>query len=183
MGQKISDNCHFRSSPTDGESFQAMDDVEFQHELEDLLSPLHTFAWRLCGRADYADDLVQETATRAWRARLRFKPGTNMRAWTFTILRNQFLSDIRKEKRMTDMPDESLERIQTVKAVQEERLHVEDAEAALSRIAPERREALLLVAADGYTYEEAADMCGCKLGTLKSRVSRARTDLAQQLAD
>ena len=157
------------------------DDEAFRRELLDTLPRLRAFARGLSGRPDFADDLVQETAIKAWIARDRYQPGTNMRAWTFAILRNHYLSELRRGKRETDLDEGAAERMLVMEANQEAPLHLDDMEAALHRLAPERREAVLLVGASGFRYEEAAEIAGCPIGTMKSRVARARADLARML--
>ena len=154
---------------------------EFKKELLEVMPHLRAFARGLCGRPDYADDLVQETTVKAWTARERYSPGTNMRAWTFAILRNHYLSEIRKSKRQTDLKEETAERLLVMDADQEGHLHLSDMQVALQKLSPERREAVLLVGAGGFSYEEAAEISNCALGTMKSRVSRARSDLARML--
>lgn len=158
-----------------------LNDEAFKIELVSVLPHLRAFARGLCGRPDYADDLVQETAIKAWNARGRFEAGTNLRAWTFTILRNHYLSELRRNRRLTDLDDEIQERMLVMDADQEDTLHLADMQKALSQIPSERREAILLVGASGFTYEEAAEICGCAVGTVKSRVARARADLARLL--
>ena len=157
------------------------DDEAFRRELLEVLTHLRAFARGLSGRPDFADDLVQETAIKAWAARDRYQPGTNMRAWTFAILRNHYLSELRRGKRETDLDEGAAERMLVMEANQEAPLHLDDMEAALHRLAPERREAVLLVGASGFRYEEAAEIAGCPIGTMKSRVARARADLARML--
>lgn len=156
-------------------------DEGFRKELMTVLPHLRAFARGLSGRPDFADDLVQETAIKAWIARDRYQPGTNMRAWTFAILRNHFLSERRRGRRETDLEDGAAERMLVMEADQEGPLHLDDMGAALHRLSPERREAVLLVGASGFSYEEAADITGCPIGTMKSRVARARADLARML--
>ena len=156
-------------------------DEAFKRDLLRALPHLRAFARGLCGRPDFADDLVQETAIKAWAARDRFTPDTNMRAWTFTILRNHYLSELRRSRRQVDYDPEAAERLLTMKADQEEPLHLADMDRALQKISPERREALLLVGASGFTYEEAAQISECALGTMKSRVARARAELSALL--
>ena len=158
-------------------------DEAFREELLAVLPHLRAFARGLSGRADFADDLVQEAAIKAWVARDRYTPGTNMRAWTFAILRNHYLSELRHNKRQTDMDDNAVERLLIMDADQEAPLHLSDMEAALQKLSAERREAVLLVGASGFSYEEAADIAGCPIGTMKSRVARARTELAGLLGD
>jgi len=153
----------------------------FRRDLVALVPQLRAFARGLCGRADFADDLVQEAISRAWAARARFQPGTNMRAWTFTILRNHFLNDLRRARREDVFDPEQMERQLVSPPQQEARLHLEDLQKALLALSPERREALLLVGASGFSYEEAARICGVALGTLKSRIARGRRELAALL--
>lgn len=159
----------------------ASDDQYFKRELLAALPHLRAFARGLCGRPDFADDLVQETAVKAWTARDRFTPGTSMRAWTFTILRNHYLDELRRARPQADYDPEAMERLLVMEADQEGPLHVSDVQQALQRLSPERRESLLLVGAGGLTYEEAAQICDCALGTMKSRVARARAELAMIL--
>ncbi len=156
-------------------------DEAFRKELMAVLPHLRAFARGLSGRADFADDLVQEAAIKAWTARERYQPGTNMRAWTFAILRNHYLSELRRNKRQTNLDEGAAERMLVMEADQEGPLHLGDMETALQDLAPERREAVLLVGASGFSYEEAAEIAGCPIGTMKSRVARARADLAKQL--
>ncbi|HEY0957986.1 MAG TPA: sigma-70 family RNA polymerase sigma factor [Novosphingobium sp.] len=153
-------------------------DDEFKRDLVSALPHLRAFARGLCGRPDFADDLVQETAIKAWAARDRFIPGTSIRAWTFAILRNHYLSDLRRNRRQVDYDPDAVERMLVMDADQEAPVHLADMQAALTRLSPERREALLLVGAGGFTYEEAAQICDCAIGTMKSRVARARIELA-----
>lgn len=156
-------------------------DEQFRKELLGVLPHLRAFARGLSGRSDFADDLVQEAAIKAWTARERYQAGTNMRAWTFAILRNHYLSELRRNKRQTDLDEGAAERLLVMEADQEAPLHLSDMEAALRKLASERREAVLLVGASGFSYEEAADIAGCPIGTMKSRVARARADLARLL--
>lgn len=158
-------------------------DEGFRRELLAVLPHLRAFARGLSGRADFADDLVQEAAIKAWTARDRYQAGTNMRAWTFAILRNHYLSELRRSKRQTNLDEGVAERMLVMEADQEGPLHLGDMETALQKLAPERREAVLLVGASGFSYEEAADIAGCPIGTMKSRVARARAELARLLDD
>ena len=163
------------------EGLSAADDAAFKRDLLGVLPHLRAFARGLCGRPDFADDLVQETAIKAWVARERFTPGTNMRAWTFAILRNHYLSELRRNRHQAEYDPDSAERILVMEADQEAPLHLSDMEVALMKLSPERREALLLVGAGGFTYEEAARISECAIGTMKSRVARARDQLATML--
>jgi RNA polymerase sigma-70 factor (ECF subfamily) len=143
---------------------------------------LRAFAISLCGNVDRADDLVQETLLRAWANRKSFEPGTNMSAWLFTILRNLFRSEYRKRRREVEDADGSY--AESLVSVPEQGSHLEVAEfrKALKLLPPEQRESLILVGASGCSYEEAARICGCAVGTIKSRVNRARSRLAEILA-
>ena len=155
--------------------------ADFKRELTEVVSHLRAFARGLCGHADMADDLVQETMLKAWAARDRFEPGTSMRAWTFVILRNAYLSDMRRNRFRGEYDEGVAERILTAPAGQEHPVHLSDLQRALQALPAERREALLLVGAGGFSYEEAARICDCALGTIKSRVGRARAALNEML--
>ncbi len=154
---------------------------DFQAELVRILPNLRAFARSLSGNPDRADDLVQEAVTKAWRHRESFIPGTNLKAWLFTILRNVYLSELRKRKREVEDKDGSMAERLSVNGEQAGHMDMMDFMAALSELPTDQREALLLVGAEGYAYEEAALMCGCAVGTIKSRVSRARSRLAELL--
>jgi RNA polymerase sigma-70 factor (ECF subfamily) len=162
---------------------QAILDRGFTTELTKVLPHLRAFARGLCGRADLADDLVQEAAAKAWAARERFVEGTSLKAWTFTILRNHYLNEIRKYRRETNLGDDTMHLLLADRARQEDGLHMDDLERALQQLPEERREALLLVGASGFTYEQAAEICGVAAGTMKSRVFRGRTALAQIIGE
>ena len=157
--------------------------VSFKRELTGVIPHLRAFARGLCGRPDLADDLVQETLLKAWAAQERFEPGTSMRAWTFVILRNAYLTDMRRNRFRADYDETVAERILTAPAAQEGPLHLSDMHRALLSLPPERREALLLVGAGGFSYEEAAQICQCAVGTIKSRVGRARAALSAMIED
>lgn len=142
---------------------------------------LRAFAISLCGNVDRADDLVQETLLRALANIDSFQPGTNMSAWLFTILRNHFRSEYRKRRR--EVEDGEGRYAETLKSQPEQQGQVEFKEfrQALAQLPADQREALVLVGASGFSYEEAANICGCAVGTIKSRVNRARTRLAELL--
>lgn len=161
----------------------ALRDFDFKRELTDVIPHLRAFARGLCGRPDLADDLVQEALMKAWAAQTRFQPGTSMRAWTFVILRNAYLTDMRRNRFRADYDENVAERILTAPAAQEGPLHLSDMHRALLTLPAERREALLLVGAGGFSYEEAAEICDCAVGTIKSRVGRARATLTSMLED
>lgn len=156
--------------------------ADFKRELTDEIPHLRAFARGLCGKADIADDLVQETMLKAWGARRRFEVGTSMRAWTFVILRNAYLTDIRRNRFRGEWDEGMAETILTTPASQEHPMHLSDMHRALLILPPERREALLLVGAGGFSYEEAARISGCPIGTIKSRVARARAALNRILS-
>ena len=155
--------------------------AEFKRELTGVIPHLRAFARGLCGRPDMADDLVQEALLKAWAAQARFEPGTSMRAWTFVILRNAYLTDMRRNRFRGDYDETVAERILVAPAAQEGPLHLSDMLRALLQLPPERREALLLVGAGGFSYEEAAQICDCAVGTIKSRVGRARATLSAMI--
>jgi RNA polymerase sigma-70 factor (ECF subfamily) len=159
------------------------DKRDFKRELTGVVPHLRAFARGLCGRPDVADDLVQETLLKAWAAQARFEPGTSMRAWTFVILRNAYLTDMRRNRFRGEYDESVAERILTAPAGQEEPIHLSDMHRALLTLPPERREALLLVGAGGFSYEEAAEICGCAVGTIKSRVGRARAALTTMIEE
>jgi RNA polymerase sigma-70 factor, ECF subfamily len=143
---------------------------------------LRIFAISLCGNLDRADDLVQETLMRALANIHSFEPGTNMSAWLFTILRNQFLSEYRKRRR--EVEDGSGVHSARLHSLPEQEGHVKMSEfqTALAKLPISHREALILVGALGFSYEEGAKICGFPIGTLKSRVNRARHRLAGLLS-
>lgn len=135
----------------------------------------------LCGRSAKADDLVQETLTRAWSNIDSFKPGSNMIAWLNTILRNEFYSEFRKRRREVLDTDGKYAATLATRPDQEDHMHLLDFRDALAKLADSHREALILLGASGLSYEEAASVCGCAVGTMKSRVNRARAKLAELL--
>jgi RNA polymerase sigma-70 factor, ECF subfamily len=145
---------------------------------------LCAFAMSLVGNADRADDLVQDTLMRTVANTYRFEPGTNLNAWLFTILRNLFHSEYRKRRREFEVEDANGSYAARLSAPPEQgaRLDFEDFRKALVHVPLDQREALLLVGAEGLSYEEAARVCGVAVGTIKSRVNRARARLAQMLA-
>jgi RNA polymerase sigma-70 factor, ECF subfamily len=143
---------------------------------------LRAFAISLCGNVDRADDLVQEALLRAWANLDSFEPGTNMSAWLFTILRNLFRSEYRKRRREVEDADGSYAETLTSLPDQTSHLEVGEFRRALEMLPPDQRESLILVGASGFSYEEAAQICGCAVGTIKSRVNRARGRLADILS-
>jgi RNA polymerase sigma-70 factor (ECF subfamily) len=148
----------------------------------EALPRLRAFAVSLCGQPGLADDLVQETLMKAWAHLADFEPGTNMAAWLYTILRNEFYSRLRKRRYEVDDPDGHYAAGMVTHASQESHMQFLDFRDALFRLAPDHREALMLVGASGLSYEEAAEICHCAVGTMKSRVNRARAKLAEMLS-
>ena len=142
---------------------------------------LRAFAISLTNNVDRADDLVQDTLVRALANIDRFQPGTNLNAWLFTILRNLFHSEYRKRRREVEDADGAYAANLSVLPAQGAHLDFADFQNALTKISPDQREALLLVGASGFSYEDTAAICGCAVGTVKSRVNRARVRLAELL--
>jgi RNA polymerase sigma-70 factor, ECF subfamily len=158
-----------------------MPDADFKRDLMTQLSSLRAFAISLVGKIDSADDLVQETVMKAWANRTRFTPGTNLRAWLFTILRNEFYTAFRKRRREVEDADGAIAARVGVHPEQDGHMDMVDMQKALSRLPVDQREALVLVTASDMSYEEAAAVCGVAVGTIKSRVNRARAKLSEQL--
>ena len=152
-------------------------DKAFKNELVTLIPHLRAFARTLCGDATAADDLAQDAMMKAWDARASYQMGTNMKAWTFMILRNQFYSEKRRTWRQTQLDQEAAERTLVAVDDPEAPVALDELRLGLGMLPPEQREALVLVGAGGFAYEEAAEICGCAVGTVKSRVSRARRAL------
>lgn len=152
-------------------------DDAFRASLIPVIPHMRAFARSLCGDATAADDLVQDALAKAWQARASFQLGTNIKAWTFMILRNQFYSEKRRSWRQSQLDQEAAERTLVAVDDPEAPVALDELRMSLSMLPPEQREALILVGAGGFAYEEAADICGCAVGTVKSRVSRARRAL------
>lgn len=152
-------------------------DDEFKEQLALVIPHLRAFGRSLSGNRDTADDLVQETLLKAWAARKRFQAGTNMRAWTFIILRNLFLSQMRRARFKGEWDDATAAKILSAPASQDRHVELGDLQRALMHLPQPQREALILVGAGGFAYEEAAEICGCAVGTIKSRVARGRVAL------
>jgi RNA polymerase sigma-70 factor (ECF subfamily) len=146
------------------------------------LPGLRAFAISLTGNRDAADDLVQDAVLRAWTNLDKFEPGSSMSAWLFTILRHAFYSECRKTRREVEDPDGLHAGRLGTPPNQSHTCEFQELLEALAKLSPVLREALILVGAQGMTYEEAAHVTGVPSGTLKSRVSRARARLAQLLA-
>jgi RNA polymerase sigma-70 factor (ECF subfamily) len=147
-----------------------------------LLPDLRAFSRFLCRERQAADDLLQNTVAMALAKQHQFEPGTNLKAWLFTIMRTQFYSELRSTRRRMDvLADSPVDGIAAAPSP-EHRAEMMDLAAALWRLSPQYREALILVGAGGFSYEEAARLCGCAVGTMKARVSRARRQLAHAMS-
>lgn len=162
---------------------ETLSDDEFKAEIGLVIPHLRAFGRSLSGNRDLADDLVQETLMKAWAARKRFQAGTNMRAWTFIILRNLYLSQMRRARFRGEWDDLTAERILAAPAGQDKQIELADMQRALMHLPQPQREALILVGAGGFAYEEAAEICGVAVGTIKSRVARGRVALEALLND
>ncbi|PZQ24679.1 MAG: RNA polymerase subunit sigma-70 [Sphingopyxis macrogoltabida] len=157
-------------------------DSEFKALLAGVIPHLRAYGRSLSGNPDLADDLTQDTMVKAWASRDRFERGTSIKAWTFVILRNTFLSQMRRNKFRGEYDEVAVEKTLATPASQEDTGEMADLQRGLMELPQDQREALILVGAGGMSYEEAAQICDCALGTMKSRVSRARTALEEIMA-
>lgn len=164
------------------EGFETLPEDEFKQELARVAPHLRAFGRSLCGSPDRADDLAQDAMMKAWAARDRYRAGTNFKAWTFTILRNQFYSEARRDRFRGEYDEAVAERILFTPGSQESALELGDVLRGLAAIPAGYREALILVSVEGMSYEEAAEVCDIAVGTVKSRVSRARAMLSNIMA-
>lgn len=160
---------------------QHLADEEFRAELINLIPFLRAFARTLCGDRDEADDLCQETLVKAWQSSGSFQPGTNLKAWLFMILRNHFYSTRRRGWRQRPWDENAAQHTPTTQGAQTANLNLQDLARAMRGLPDEQREALILVGAGGFSCEEASRICGCAVGTIKSRVARARRALIATL--
>jgi RNA polymerase sigma-70 factor, ECF subfamily len=154
---------------------------EFRSQLIAAIPGLRAFGLSLTARGDKADDLVQETLMKAWKHHESFQQGTNMKAWLYTILRNEFYSQLRKRKREVEDADGFYSGKVAVHGEQDGHLDMADLRIALGKLPEDQREAIILVGASGFSYEEAATICSVAVGTIKSRVNRARARLVELL--
>ncbi len=156
---------------------------DIQDELLACLPDMHAFARFLVKDYERADDLVQEATVRVLAAANQFQPGTNFKAWVFTILRNLYYNELQKSKRFVDHGGSSdrLEFLSALSATQEASIDFRDFHRVFWQLDEKHREVLMLVGASGLSYEDAASVCGCQVGTIKSRVSRARRDLRERM--
>jgi RNA polymerase sigma-70 factor (ECF subfamily) len=160
---------------TDGEAFR--------RDLIDLIPRMRAFARTMTGDMTAGEDLAQESLAKAWKSRDRYQPGTNLKAWVYMIMRNQFFSEKRRSWRIVPLDSETVER--TVPAISDPTatIALDELRRAMLMLPEDQREALILVGAGGCSYEEVAVTCGCAVGTIKSRVSRARDRLALIFAE
>ena len=148
-------------------------------ELVEHLPAMRAFAMSLSRNAATADDLVQDAVVKAWSNMDKFQPGTNLRAWLFTILRNTYYSQFRKRRYEVEDPQGVHAATLPEQPRHDGRLAIKDFRSAFRELTDEQREALVLVGVEGFSYQEAAEMCGCAVGTVKSRINRARKQLAE----
>jgi RNA polymerase sigma-70 factor, ECF subfamily len=150
-------------------------------QLPDLICDMRACARALCRNSAWADDLVQEALLKAWRHSAQYTPGTDFRGWVFTILRNTFLTSVRRQQREVRDQDGKFALGLTIEPAQVHHVTLSDVERRLAALPSSQRVALMIVGLHGYSYEEAAARCKCAVGSVKSRVSRARRSLEQQL--
>ena len=177
MSEEYDQQTADEASPAAPAEWAPLPDPEFKEQLGAVIPHLRAFGRSLSGSRDLADDLVQETLLKAWAARKRFQAGTNMRAWTFIILRNLFLSQMRRARFKGEWDELTASKILAAPASQDRHIELSDMQRALMHLPQPQREALILVGAGGFAYEEAAEICGCAVGTIKSRVARGRVAL------
>ncbi|MFO1103077.1 MAG: sigma-70 family RNA polymerase sigma factor [Methylocystis sp.] len=158
-----------------------MTEDSFGDQIVAQMPYLRAFAISLCGSHSLADDLVQDALVKAWSHADSFQPNTNLRAWLVTILRNTYFSSYRKRSREVQDSDNVLAQQIPVKGGQESALTIADVQTALDKLAPEHKEILLMIGIAELSYEEAAEICGVAIGTVKSRLNRARAKLAEHL--
>jgi RNA polymerase sigma-70 factor (ECF subfamily) len=164
-------------------SVHVVDDTAFKTELTCLIPQIRAFARSMCRDATLADDITQDTLAKAWSARSSFQPGTNLRAWTFMILRNIYYSIGRRSWRSPQLDATVAEQTLVAVSNPDGRLQLDELRRAMNMLPDDQREALILIGAGGLSYEEAAEICGTAIGTIKSRVSRARARLTEILEE
>ena len=167
--------------PSKPASTRPAEPPSFKRDLLATLPSLRAFAFSLSGRHDKADDLVQDTIMKAWAKQESFELGTNIKAWLFTILRNEFYSQMRKRGREVQDSDGLFTERMAVHPEQLGHMDLADFKKALDQLPNDQREAVVLIGASGFSYEEAAEISGCAVGTIKSRVNRARNRLGEML--
>lgn len=175
--QMVSSDNASDAEPGDACAPKRLTDIQFKQRLIETMPHLRAFARSLTHDPATADDLVQDTLLKTWAARKRFQPEKSMRVWTFVILRNTYFSQFRRKKFEGHYIEEEADRLLVTEAAQESPLHLADLHNALTELTDDQREAIILVGAGGFSYKEAAEIAGCAVGTIKSRVSRAREGL------
>lgn len=157
--------------------------ADFHQNLIETLPALKAFAIVLTRNREMADDLVQDTALRAIDRCDQFMPGTSLKAWAFTLMRNIHIDRLRQQRRRptAELDETLMDQVATVAAGQEHKLMLQDVMDNVMKLGREQREALLLVAAQGLSYEQTAEICGCPIGTIRSRISRARRELERNM--
>lgn len=160
-----------------------IDEDSFNKELASLIPHLRAFANSLCLNKATADDIAQDALAKAWQNRAKYSSGTNLKAWVFTILRNEFYSLKRRDWRSAPLDQGVAEQTLQANSNPEDAMRVNNVRQALHHLSDDHREALILVGASGMAYEEAAEICGVATGTMKSRVNRARKALEEILAE
>lgn len=168
---------------TPAPAHSASADRRFEREMVALIPQMRAFARTLCGDATAADDLAQDAVAKAWHARASFQMGTNMKAWLFMILRNQFYSDKRRSWRSSQLDPEVAANTLIATDDPSAAIELDEVRRALAMLPEEQREPLILIGAAGLSYEEVSDIMGVAIGTIKSRVSRARDRIALILAE
>lgn len=159
-----------------------IDDDVFKADLTALIPQMRAFARSLARNVTLAEDVAQDALAKAWASRASFEPGTNLKAWTFMIVRNEFLSHCRRSWRSCSLDQTVAETTLVAVTNPDGSLELDDLRRAMNMLPLDQREALILIGAAGLSYEEAAEICDTAIGTIKSRVSRARTRLAEILA-
>ena len=150
---------------------------EFRENLIALIPYLRAFSVTLCGRRELAEDMAQDALLKAWRGQATYQPGTNLKAWLFTILRHEVMSYHRRAWRQMPWDEDAAQAIPSAPEEQRWASELSDVGRALYRLPIAQREALILIAVEGFTYEEVAQISGAAVGTIKSRVARARSQL------
>ena len=168
-------------SPTPPPVSKAAAEADTRNAMVALMPTLRAFARSLCPNAAQADDLVQDALVKALSNIDKFEQGSNLRAWMFTILRNTYYSDLRKRRREVEDAEGAHAAKLAERPAQPGASDLEDFKSAFAQLSEDHREVLTLIGALGISYEEAADVCGCAVGTVKSRVNRARARLAELL--
>ncbi|HEX6957349.1 MAG TPA: sigma-70 family RNA polymerase sigma factor [Ferrovibrio sp.] len=154
---------------------------DFRTILLEEIPALRAWAHSLCHNRDLADDLIQETLTKAWANRQAFVLGTSMRAWLYTILRNTYYNLLRQKRREVADAEGRHAESMVAQPAQQAKLELQEVAQALYKLPLKQREVLILIGASGLSYEEAAMICDCSIGTIKSRLSRARQAMAAML--